>query len=145
MSFISTLSKLTLLFCIGLVGLSSPANGQARDADFYRVNVPSSPLLININMGTATRRPQQSLANASHGTIVSYRSGCIRQVTGRIEVVDKHTLVTIGIGSIDSRDNILYLPNGSHGYLPLQCSAPNKVAMIEVNFADGGQWSIKSN
>ena len=145
MSFISTLSKVTLLICIGVLGFSSSASAQVRHADFYFLNVPSAPLLVKMYPGTSTENANQWLENTSRGTIINFQTGCVRQNTATIEVFDRHRPITIGIGPADSNDNKLFLPRGSHtGDLPLQCAAPNKVAVIEVNFADGGRWSIKS-
>ena len=140
------LSKVTLLVCIGILGFHGSTTGQVRNADFYFLNVPSAPLIVKMSPGGSTEIPYQWLENTSRGTIINFQTGCVTQNTAKIEIFDNHRPITIKIGPADSNDNQLFLPRGSHdGYLALQCSAPKKVAVLEVTFADGGRWSIKSN
>ena len=130
----------TLSFVVGTGVCVS--NAQIRPEDFF--NSQSVPLEINVTDPEGNHRANEFLVNRSSGTIVGFSLACVTATENKVKVIKKVKDETIEIGPIGSGDNILPLPNSSHGsYLSGYCSNGTRLSVIAVTFKDGAEWRIK--
>lgn len=132
-----------LLLIVGTFHANPQAKSQTTLNSEYWLNIGSCPLKINVNE-SGSPFTSLFLENTAQSAIIDYQLGCVVEENGVIKIKAEKPVEKIEIKSSATTDNILYLPKSSHGnYLSSICSQPYKVAIINLNFADGGTWTLK--
>jgi len=108
------------------------------------VNLPSSPLSIS----PASKVKAVRFDSRSTGNIVGFRLGCVAETKDSftiLEVLKEQRInlpAAIGEGDIDPQ--IIFMPISEFDGYRSRCEKANaKVAVIEVEFSDGGIWKAK--
>jgi hypothetical protein len=104
------------------------------------INVPSSPLEFKL----FPNKRFLGLTNRSTGRVVQFRLGCVIQGRDLIRVVRKATVTKTDLAASGAAGQQFYFKDVSSYAEDRKCCAKEnaKLAVVEVNFADGSTWKV---
>ena len=128
-----------VLLCT-LSAVSDRSSLRADGVEPFWLNLPSCPLEILVD-GTRSH-----LRNMSRASITSYQMGCIVKRDGKVNVVSQEKEEFSSLQPVDSgKGSILLFPKPSHvNYLSGRCAGSTKLSVVQVRFADGAVWTVKT-
>lgn len=103
-------------------------------------NVPSSPLEFSL----FPNKRFLGLTNRSTGRIVQFALGCVTQDGDKIRAVCRATVTKTDLAASSTSGQQLYFKDVAAYSEDRKCcdKAKAKLAVVEVNFADGSTWKI---
>lgn len=107
------------------------------------INIPSSPLEFNL----FPNKRFLGLTNRSTGRVVQFTLGCVTQDGDKIRAVCKATVTKTDLAASSTAGQQLYFKDVSAYAEDRKCcdKASAKLAVVEVNFADGSTWKVDGN
>lgn len=127
----------TIIFLVNLLFLQSGNGAYCFDKQMeeWWINIPSSPL----KLGLTENQRFVVLSNLSSSRIIQYRLGCIEEREGGFRVIGRLKATRTDLVTNQTIINPVGLDEDKKG-----CDKKRgKIAVIEVEFADGSIWKAK--
>lgn len=134
--------RLIILNCLSLVVILTLAGNlksqQAATVEDWSINVPSSPLTIEVNHSVMVR-------NISKYNVISFKIGCVSQKDKKFyKVADGRNINDTFAAATDSGYSFLLMSvfRFEDEEKKVCLKSKSKMGIIEVIFEDGGMWNL---
>jgi hypothetical protein len=125
------------------LAVSNPCQSQQTDVEARNrglSNLPSSPIRLSVSNSAR----YLEVSNHSSGTVIGYQLGCVVDESGKIKVKSRFATVTLKdvLKPADPFDKREWFVATDLSFRDLCQEKGDKLAVLSVSFADGGEWRL---
>lgn len=135
--YILFISLLIMLPCLIMAQQSREEGIKAIESKL--LDVPNAPYKLN---ASSNGRGYQ-FCNASAVRVVRFRLGCVEKKNGELKILNERPFANGDLAPANEKEVSCRLWDSNHGFFPGEACKKGKLAVVEVELADGAVWKLK--